>query len=366
MDRFRTDDKTVRQQSTTFDPRDYRDLNVSMPMLGIILSIQPADRDFNRSAEQTEDRQGYLHECTVLIIDDASPAYMTLEGVLLTPDSPSGIDDFEERLPRPCSKLVTGELFDGNIAGIDPHDLDGDRCVVSFIGGKIDSAFVLRWWPHSRNVYDVATSGGGINGDTLQQLRRYFRRINGVETVITPEGDIIFSTTLANSTVTPEAPAQAGRLARETDSEEGGSVRVNIKPSQVMELTWNPQEEGIGVADTAEPSLPQTNPPQTEPSPSNERPNTYIYIDIDQIDIVVPGTALINAGEKATIQSPRINLEETFGEATDPVILGEEHRQWFINTFQVLSPFGPLKIDPSTVVAGSPYDDTQSTISFVE
>lgn len=354
------------QQSTTFDPKDYADLNVNRLMLGIVLSVNPADRDKNRSAEQSTERRGYVHECTVLIIDDAQPSYMILENVLITPNAPIGIDDYEEKLPRPTSQLVTGEDYDDSLAGIDPHDLDGDRCVIGFLGRKLDSPFVLRWWPHSRNSLDVATSGGGVDSNTLQQLNRYFRRINGVETVITSQGNIIVSTTFANSIMEPAEPAQEGRVARQTNPDVGGSVRVNVKPSQVMELTWNPQEEGIGVMDSLEPEVPQTNPYQAVPQPSNERPNTYIYIDIDQIDIIVPATALVKADEQITLQSSRINLEETYGEAVDPVILGEEHRQWFINTFQVLSPFGPLKIDPSTVVEGSPYDATQSTISFVE
>lgn len=363
---YQTADKTIIQQSTTFDPKDYADLNVNRLMLGVILHVLPADRTHNRSADQSTERRGHAHECTVLILDDSQPSYLVLENVIITPDSSAGIDDYEEKLPRPTSQLVTGEDYNESLTGIDPHDLDGDRCIVGFLGRKLDSPFILRWWPHSRNSLDVATSGGGIDNNTLQQINRYFRRINGVETVITSEGNIVFSTTLANSIMQPSKPPQRGRLFRQTNPDVGGSVRVNVKPSQVMELTWNKQEEGLGVMDGLSPDLPQTNPYQAVPQPSNERPNTYIYIDIDQIDIIVPATALVKADEQITLQSARINLEETYGEAVDPIILGEEHRQWFIEHFQVLSPFGPLKIDPSTVVAGSPYDATQSTISFVE
>ena len=364
MRRYQSDDKTVIQQSTTFDQRDYADLNVNRLMLGIILGVTPADREGNRSAEQSLDRRGHSHECSVLIIDDAQPTYLVLENVIITPDAPSGIDDFSERLPRPCSQLVTGEQFDPSMSGIDPHDLDGDRCVIGFLGRKLDAPFVLRWWPHSRNSIDPATSGGGVDNNTLQQLGRYFRRVNGVETVITSEGNIVISTTFANSIVKPAEAPQGGRVARQTNPDVGGSVRVNIKPSQVLEFTWNEQENGIGVMDTLESELPQANPYQSEPQPSNERAYTYIHIDNDQIDIIVPATALIKADEQATIQSPRINLEETYGNAKDPVILGEEHRKWLRDVCVVLSPFGPLKIDPNTLL--TPYDATQSTISFVE
>lgn len=364
MRRYQSEDKTVIQQSTTFDARDYADLNVSRLMLGIVLDVTPADRDGNRSAQQSTERRGFVHECSVLVIDDAQPTYLVLEHVLITPDSPMGIDNCEENLPRATTGLVSGGDYNPDLTGIDPHDLDGDRCVVGFLGRKLDSPFVLRWWPHSRNSLDVGTSGGGIDGNTLQQLGRYFRRINGVETVITSEGNIVVSTTLANSSMTPSEAPQRGRIARQTNPDVGGSVRVNIKPTQTMELTWNEQEEGIGIMDTAEEELPQTNPFQKSPQPSNERPNTYIYIDIDQVDIYVPATALVSAGEQITLKAPRIALEENTDKAKDPVILGEQHRTWLRDVCVVLSPFGPLKIDPNTL--STPYDATQSTISFVE
>lgn len=364
-ERYSELDRTVVQTSTTMLERDYKDLDMSSLMLGIILEVLPADQDSNRTAEQSEERRGYIHECTVLVIDDGTPSYTIIEHVLLTPDSPSGIDDFEERLPRPTTGLVTGDDLDTSLQGIDPHNLNGDRCVVGFIGGKLHKPFIVRWWPHSRNSLDVATSGGGIEGNTLDQSRRYFRRTNGVETVITSRGDVSFSTTWTNSVQDPSLAATEGRIHREPDPDEGGSVVVFIKPTQSFEMNWTAQQDGLGVNDAPEPELPQTNPKEAETEPA-EKEYTYIFIDQDQVDVITPATVLVNAGEKITLQAPRINLENEFGEAVDPIILGEEHRQWFINTFQVLSPFGPLKIDPTTVVAGSLYDATQSEYFFVE
>lgn len=363
--RYSSPDRTVIQSSMTMLPEDYADLGVHTLMLGIILDVLPADRDSNRSAEQSEERRGFLHECTVLVVDDGTPSYTVMEHVLLTPDSPSGIDDFEERLPRGSTGLVTGDELETNLSGIDPHNLNGDRCVIGFIGGKIDMPFIVRWWPHSRNVLDVATSGGGINEDTLVQDRRYFRRTNGVETVITSKGDVVFSTTWTNATQEPSQAATEGRIHREPDPEEGGSVVVFVKPTQSFEMNWSAQQQGLGVGDAPEPELPQTNPPLDDTMPA-EKDYTYIFIDQDQVDIITPSTVLINAGETVTLQAPRINLENEFGAAVDPIILGEEHRTWFLQYFQVLSPFGPLKIDPTVVQQGSPYDDTLSEYSFVE
>lgn len=360
-------DKTIVQSSIPQLQKDYKDEHLNRLMLGIILDVTPADREGNRSADQTVDRRGFIHECTVLVIDDGTQSFMVLENVLLTPDSPSGLDNYEEQLPRPTTQLVTGDELDSSLQEIDPHNLDGDRCVIGFMGGRLEAPFVLRWWPHSRNSYDVATSGGGIKENTLEQQGRYFRRINGVENTITKQGDIVVSTTWTNSVIDPTQPPLKGRINRQPDEEVGGSVKVFIKPTQTLELSWDAQQEGLGPNDVFTPELPQSNPADPEPTPSDDGLQyTYIYIDQDQVDVVSPGVIYLNAGQRLELQAPLIHLESEFDAAVDPVVLGEQLRQWFLTPFQVLSPFGPLKIDPTIVVEGSPYDDTQSKISFVE
>ena len=360
-------DRSIIQSSTVRLEQDYADEYVFQLMVGIILDVTPADLEGNRSADQSVERRGFIHECSVLVIDDGSQEFTVLDNVLLTPNSASGIDNYEEQLPRPSIGLVTGDELDSSLQEIDPHDLDGDRCVVGFIGGRLDSPFILSWWPHSRNVYDVATSGGGVDENLLDQDRRYFRRVNGVETLITSTGNVLWSTTWANSSIDPSNTATEGRIHREPDPDLGGSVKVHIKPTQTFELAWDPQVEGMGVNNVFEPEVPQTNPADPEPTPPEGEPEfTYIYIDQDQVDIFTPANILLKAGERAGIQAPLIHLENEYDAAVDPIILGEEHRQWFLNTFRVLSPFGPLQIDPTTVQEGSPYDDTLSEISFVE
>lgn len=364
------DDQTVIQQGLTTQDTDYKHMAVYKTMLGVILEVYPIDNDANRSAMQTVDRKGHVHECSVLIINDGTSAYMTLENVIITPDSPSGLDDFEERLPRGSSAFVTGAEYDPNLHQIDPYDLDGDWCVIAFLGGQLDSPYIQRYWPHARNTFDAATSGKGLDGDTLVQNRRYFRRTNGVETVITSKGDTIFSTTFANSILKPSEEPALGRVAREMNEDTGGSVRVNIKPSQSLELTFNPQEEGIGVIDNTEPELPQLNPWQEEPVASEERPETYIYVDRDQVDFMIPTSVTVTTQDTITLTATNVvELEAELiklgtGAEADPVVLGEELRTWLGDICVVLSPFGPLKIDPATLL--TPFDPTQSTKSFVE
>jgi len=315
-------DNSIIQQGLTTEAKDYKHMEMDRCMLGVILEVFPVDRDENRSGMQTVDRKGHTHECSVLILNDGTSAYMTLENVIITPDSPSGLDDFEERLPRGSSSLVTGAEYDPNIHSIDPHDLDGDWCVIAYLGGKIDSPFILRYWPHSRNTFDAATSGKGLEGDTLVQQRRYFRRTNGVESVITSKGDVIISTTYANSVLTPSEEPVDGRIARTLDEDVGGSIRINIKPSQSLELNFNAIDQGIGTLDVTEPELPQLNPWQDEPVPTEEKPETYIYIDRDQADFVV--TTSVTVTTEDTITLTTVNVLELEAETIKLGVNAEE------------------------------------------
>jgi hypothetical protein len=294
-------DQTVVQSSITVNPADYRHQAMNSLVLGVILEVVPIDSDQNRSSMQTVDRKGHTHECTVLVVNDGTPAYMTLENVLITPDSPSGLDDFTERLPRGSSQLVSGAEYNTELHGIDPYDLDGDWCVVGFLGGQIQAPFIVRWWPHSRNTFDAASSGKGLEGDLLVQDRRYFRRTNGVETIITSKGDVVISTTRANSVLTPSEEPAFGRIARTLNEDIGGSIRLNIKPTQTFEMSFNPQDEGIGVANIADPELPQLNPPVDDPESAEEQPETYIYIDRDQADFIVTTSVTVITQDTITL-----------------------------------------------------------------
>jgi hypothetical protein len=382
-------------------PEDYRDLKLDKLMLGVILEVYPSDQVKNRSAQQTSDRRGHTHECTVLIVRDGSSAYLLLENVIVTPDAPSGIDDYSERLPRGSGIQVDGGSIDSSLHAIDPYELDGDWCVVGFIGSRIDAPFIIRWWPHARNVFDPATSGEGYNQSSLVQNRRYFKRVNGVETVVTSKGDIVISTTFANSKLKYGSQPERGRFSRSLDDKAGGSIRMYVKPSQFAEVTFKPQKDGIGVAGAPEPELPQRNSPEVEPTSSSSDTETYIYVDKNQINFNLPTTFnvkantdinltaanntvvdtdndftvsagnntlidvennfVVNAVNTAEIEAELIKLGE--GAGADPVVLGQKLKNWLQNTCTVDSPFGPLKLSAAPFAA---FGTTLSTKSVVE
>lgn len=193
------------------------------------------------------------------------------------------------------------------LAGVNPYDLDGDWCVIAYLGGIIDRPFIVRYWPHPRNTRDPATSGMGNpnssgQGQALTQSRRYFRRINGVEYIVNRKGDLYISTALAGSRLRLNSPAEQGRNAR-LNSAQGGSVRVFIKPSQSVELTFDPPEDGIGVLDRADPDLPQSNPRPSAASYSGTRNNTFLKIDKDSAQVIVPSAIIARSKRRIEVTS---------------------------------------------------------------
>lgn len=298
------------QQSMTVRPEDYVGLNVSRLMLGVIMEVYPADDERNRSSYQREDRRGYLHSCTVLVIQDGRGTYFPLENVIITPDAPTGLDDYYERLPRGCSSLVTGENWNSQLNHINPYDLDGDWCIVGFLGGSVDQPFVVRWWPHPHNPFDPATSGktnpnASGEGETLIQSGRMFHRINGVEFTVTKLGHIYVSTHRANSSLrfgSDLSPVE-GRFPRTLQDSDGGSVRMWVKESQSLELDWNPPVDGMGVLDVADAEIPQTNPSESGSSSRAAKENTYILIEKDRVDITVPDEFKVLSKKRILLES---------------------------------------------------------------
>jgi hypothetical protein len=254
------------------------------------------------------------------------------------------LDDYSEHLPRGSTHRVDGATLNSAGAHVDPYDLDGDWCVVGFLGGSLDQPFVLTWWPHPKNALDAATSGNGNptregSGQSLDQVGRHFQRFNGVEFVITDRGDIYLSTTYANSRLTFDTSSgpTRGRWTRETNQDEGGSILVELKPSQTLELAWDAQKDGVGVRKGNEAQLPQTNPRTGNGNTSTTtREKTYVLIDDENIKIETQeevkvksrtriiltsdDEATINATNVLTLESASVLLGES---AQDAVIKGD-------------------------------------------
>jgi len=303
------------QQSLTVNPDDYIAYRVDRTMLGVILTVHQSDSIQNSSAYKRADYRGYFHTADVLVIQDGRDTFVPLRNVVITPDMVSGLDSYYERIPRGCSSTVNGQIYNPQLSQINIQDLDGDWCVVGFLGGNLDIPYVVRWWPHPKNTYDPATSGRRnpvtpSDGATLKQLQRHFVRINGIEYLISDIGNIYLSTYRANSTLNfgNEISPEEGRFPRTLDNSTGGSIKIWIKPSQSFELDFNRQEEGIGIEDLQDDALPQSNPGGRHTSNGN-KDNTFLKLNnsraylttLEEIKLVSKQRFLLESEEDTTI-----------------------------------------------------------------
>lgn len=307
------------QSSVVRDMRDYGHLTAISFELGIVLSVYPSDSVNNRTAKASSIRRGWRHECTVQVVGNGHGGDYLLSHVVIPPKSPSGVDSYEEQLPRPCSKTFKeGGEFDPTMRQSTPSDLDGDWCVVGFLKRDYDQPFIVAWWPNPNNTYDPQTEGMGNpdssgRGKALNQTGRYFKRTNGVEHIITAEGDVYFDTTLAGEEILVTEPIKNGRIAREP-SESGGNIRTVLKPTASVEVDFNTPSNGIGILDQKDISLPQSNP-AVPSSSSSQRENTYLKLDKDVLHLKCPSTVTfegssveLNAAEIASLIAPSVSI----------------------------------------------------------
>lgn len=313
-------DGTAAQSGHVRNNGDYNHDRINFPVLGVVLNLHPSD-DFhkNKSAIAKQDGRGSRWEAEVLVLNDGTDTYMTLPNVVILPRGPSGIDDFSEDLPKPCSQMIDGSRFKANMASIDPYKLDGDFVIVQFIGGKITQPVITNWYPHPSNFTDPSTQG--IKQGTLVQGKRSLKRYNGVELTVTPAGSVHLDTNNSGSTVvgTDKGPSRKSNVR-------GGDVMVNVKPGRTCEVNFNPTVPNP----TGEPSLPQPNPP-AQPN-ARQDTNTALTMDKDFINAVA-GQVVQLVGK---IVADGILLGE---EPTDHVIKGETHQATynaFVSVFNAL------------------------------
>ena len=98
-------------------------------MLGIIISVQPSDDKDNMVAKSDQHNRGSHHECTVLAGPDLYFPDIFLQHVIIPPMKHSGMDNYEEDLPRGCTQLIDGSSWNPNLVGIDYGKLDGEWCL---------------------------------------------------------------------------------------------------------------------------------------------------------------------------------------------------------------------------------------------
>lgn len=266
--------ETVLQSSHYGSPNSGSPDRIYVPMLGIILAVYGPDHPLNISSRNVPMQNastatskspigiGSRSEARVLILNDGQNHVIDLPNVVITPNSNSGIDDFSEDLPNGCSFMIDGSRFDQSLIGLDKEKLDGDYCVVDFIGGRINQPFISRWWPHPGNRIDPATSDVQDN-KILKQGRRSFKRYQGVKLTITSEGNLFIDTTEAGFDV-----IGSDKGLKRIKQVNGGDVSVSIKKERKLDINFNPPVQITSDQPGVEPpvtqdGLPVSNPPGT-------------------------------------------------------------------------------------------------------
>jgi len=246
MELFDTNGNVIGSSQLRFDSDD-TSRHVYGCMEGIIVSVKPSDDQDNSSSANANDKRGFRHECVVLIVDADGEPNLLLEHVVIPPRQHSGIDDYEEDLPRGVLTHLDKQTISENWKHLDISRLDGEHCVVSFMSGCIDKPFISNWWPHPANKFDPATTGQACLAqvDANKNLSRSMRRVNGVLQMVTKDGDLYLSTNEASSTVeiTPKYRRQL--------KDKGGSLQVDIKKTQQLEINWNVPVEGLKAGSTS-------------------------------------------------------------------------------------------------------------------
>jgi len=253
---------------------------------GVILTVKPSDNQSNYTAQNSAAFRGYRHECTVLASDYVGKdPDILIPNVIIPPGRHSGIDNFEEDLPRGCSSMIDESKFRDDLVGIDYSKLDGEWCMVAFIGGRLENPFIIGWWPHPSNIFDLATSGEGDKGKSLTQFdpkknkSRFIRRINGTTVVVNKEGSVYLDTSESNSSV----KIKDGKHTR-TLVDKGGHLQIDLSKTAQFELNWNEKEHKnprLGAGSTSsspitDADLPHPDQPVSGKPKERETSRTFI------------------------------------------------------------------------------------------
>lgn len=274
---MRTRSGTVAQGAMSFQASDYGDKHITYPVLGMVLNVLKSDDPLNYTSGVAADGRGHQVVARVLVLNDGSDSPWILPNVVVLPPGSTGYDNFSEELPKGISSAIDDAELANTVKGVSRAKLDGDLCVVSFIGGSINQPFMHSWWPHTGNAADNATSVHG---------RRSVKRFQGTRLAITSKGTVLLDTTEAN---------QPLRNGERKSYVEGGDVRVTLKNNKQLEFNWNQSVYG----DPAEPDFLWADvQPQTRKTDS-----TKVLITKD--------LASVSAGEDVQLTAQRNNVSVT-------------------------------------------------------
>lgn len=285
----------IRQGGLTQQRADYNHERVYYPVVGVILDVYAADEQLNTYAQITPNSRGYALQARVLVTKQITDAPLILPNVLVCPPTATGYDDFSEEVPKGTTGTIDGSPIGSDLYRIPHNKLNGDWCVVHFVGGSIHQPIMLSWFPHPENRRDAQTVRAS-EGNRVQG-RRIVKRFQGTKWAVTSEGSVHLDTSEADSTLNKT------QTAREA-SAKGGDVKVTVKQGRELEVNFNPP-----VLDPEEPDvLTDKKVPQIREDTASK-----LVMDENFIRAVAGQVAQINAANNIYLGS------ET---ADEPLVLG--------------------------------------------
>jgi len=117
------------QGGLSFQPADYGHLNMSNPVMGVILNVFSADDSLNEAAKAFHDHKGSFCAAKVLVLQDGTDSPILLPNVIILPPSGSGHDDYAEETPRGTTGTIDGSVLKTGYRDVPPWKLNGDWCV---------------------------------------------------------------------------------------------------------------------------------------------------------------------------------------------------------------------------------------------
>ena len=327
---------TVTQGGLKHQRADFQHERINYPVVGVVLDTFCSDDTLNTLAGVYQDGRASSCQARVMVIQDGSNQPWILPNVTILSNSGTGEDDFSEEIPKGTTGTINGSELRADFRDMSPIQLNGDWCIVQFIGGSIHQPVMMNWFPHPANRKDALTEN--TTRGNLPQARRQAKRFQGLRWVITSDGTLLIDTSESNHKLTED------RTTREANAE-GGDVRFTVKRGREYEVNFNPfvlQQDANG--NLVDPDF--LYPPGARPE-TREETSTRLLMDQDFIRAVAGRVHEISASENLYFG--------TESSASENFVLGQELKSLLTDILNALlththptalGPSGPM-LEPS-------------------
>ena len=288
---MKRDTGSIAQGGLFHEADDYLHEDLNHSVVGVVLNVFKADSVLNTASTSAPNQKSSSNEARILVVRGITDTPWIIPNVTILPPSGSGNDDFSEELPTPTTGAIDGSSVRADFRNADPQKLNGDWCVVQFIGGQIEQPVMTHWFPHPSNKKDANTERADLGH--LEQNRRLAKRFQGMRWVVTSKGSILVDTSKSNHKI------KTNRVDRDEVSG-GGDVRVTVKQDRELEVNFNPL-----TFDETEPDF-LWEKREINGNKDRDDTNTRLILDKDNIQALAGQVAEIIAPQLVQIVSEQV------------------------------------------------------------